>query len=159
MYKKFGLVAALLMGTAFAGDALQLELLWKDGQVSLLSKKEITAQLKKERGNSEDVQNKEFSWSLKDRSNHTLLEKALRHPAVLHLDIPENTSGHSPNHQEILQDSTVFTLIIPLDNALEARLEFWQNLRSQEQLSSPNTGFSPVPLAEPTPQKVGDIAL
>lgn len=157
MFKKLGLIGALIVSSAFAGSALQLELLWKNGEITLISKKKIEAQLKKERGtsNSEAIKSSEFSFSLKDKSGQTLLEKALRHPGVLHLDIPENTANHSSEHKEIIQDSVVFTLILPLNENTQDKLEFWQNLHSKDQLLAPSTQGG----SEPTIQKVGDIQL
>jgi hypothetical protein len=157
MLKKLSLIGALIASSLFAETALQLKLLWKNGKVTLISKKQITAELKKQRGTTspEAIKASEFSFTLKDKSGQTLLEKTLRHPGILHLDIPENTTNHSSEHKEIIQDSVVFTLIIPLDKNTENNLEFWQNLRLPEDSPAPRLQRT----SGPTIQKVGDIQL
>lgn len=157
MFKKLILIAALFSSSLFAANALQLELLWKNGEVRLISKKQITAELKKQRGTTlyETIKASEFSFIVKDKLGQALLEQAMRHPGILHLDIPENTKNHSSEHKEIVQDSVLFTLIIPMNKEADQSIEFWQNLKFPNE--SPASRLQRISV--PTIQKVGEIQL
>jgi hypothetical protein len=94
---------------------------------------------------------------VKNTEGNTVLEKALRHPALLHFDLPGGVNGEKSEHQEILLDSTTFTLIIPMNELDENKLEFWQNLKTESDHSTPMT--QPMGIPKGSLQKVGEIQL